>query len=57
MEPLELLASLKAVKSRKDDKEDILQEIVLHVWGTASQMGILNALYKQPLKITIEIKQ
>jgi hypothetical protein len=57
MEPLKLKASLKAVKSRKDDKEDILQEIVLHVWGTASQMGILNALYKQPLEITVEIVQ
>jgi hypothetical protein len=55
MEPLKLRASLKAVKSRKDDKEDILQEIVLHVWGDASQMGILNALYKLPLTITIEV--
>jgi hypothetical protein len=55
MEPLKLKASLKAVKSRKDDKEDILQEIVLHVWGSASEMGILNALYKQPLEITVEV--
>lgn len=55
MEPLKLRASMKAVKSRKDDKEDVLQEIVLHVWGDASQMGILNALYKLPLTITIEV--
>ena len=51
---IKLPASLESVKTRKNVSDDILQTIVLNVWGSAEQIGKLNELYKRPLTITIE---
>jgi len=51
---MKLKASLEAVKTRKNVTDDIVQTIVLNVWGSAEQIGQLNALYRKPLEVTIE---
>lgn len=54
---LKLNASLKSVRTQKDITEDVLQSVTFHIWGTAEEIGALNALYKLPLSLTIEEKK
>lgn len=51
---MKLKASLEAVKTRKTVMDDIVQTIVLNIYGSADQIGELNSLYRKPLEVTLE---
>ena len=51
---MKIKASLKGVRSNKDEKEDITQTLIFHVWATPEEIGRINALYLKPIEITIE---
>lgn len=51
---MKLKASLEAVKTRKNVTDDIIQTLILNVYGTPQDIGELNKFYAKPLEITIE---
>lgn len=51
---MQIKGSLEKVASRKNVTDDITQSITFHVFATAEEIGRLNALYRKPLRITVE---
>jgi hypothetical protein len=51
---MEFQASLEAVKTRKNVTDDVIQTVVFNIYGTPEEVAALLALYRQPIKITVE---
>lgn len=55
---LVLKASLESIKTRKNVTDDVIRTVVFHVWSDdPAVMARLDALYRQPLEIAIEVKE
>lgn len=46
---------MESIKTRKNVSDDVIQTIVLNVYVAPEEIGALNALYKVPLEISLEI--